>query len=59
MVELIAYQSLRRPSVLHPQFLGRMAKLHGITALEINFLTSNHLLVNINLLYETLEMKSF
>ena len=34
-------------------------KLHGITALEINFLTSNQLLVNINLLFETLEKKSF
>ena len=32
-------------------------KLHGITALEINFLTSNHLLVNINQLFETLEKK--
>ena len=32
-------------------------KLHGITALEINFLTSNQLLVNINQLFETLEEK--
>ena len=32
-------------------------KLHGITALEINFLTSNQLLVNINQLFETLEKK--
>ena len=30
-------------------------KLHGITALVINFLTSNQLLVNINQLFETLE----
>ena len=30
---------------------------HGITALEINFLTSNQLLVNINQLFETLEKK--
>ena len=33
----------------------RNGKLHGITALEINFLTSNQLLVNINQLFETLE----
>ena len=32
-------------------------KLHGITALEISFLTSNQLLVNINQLFETLEKK--
>ena len=32
-------------------------KLHGITALEINFSTSNQLLVNINQLFETLEKK--
>ena len=32
-------------------------KLHGITALEINFLTLNQLLVNINQLFETLEKK--
>ena len=32
-------------------------KLHGITALVINFLTSNQLLVNINQLFETLEEK--
>ena len=32
-------------------------KLHGITALEINFLTSNQLLVDINQLFETLEKK--
>ena len=32
-------------------------KLHGITALVINFLTSNQLLVNINRLFETLEEK--
>ena len=32
-------------------------KLHGTTALEINFLTSNHLLVNINQLFETEEEK--
>ena len=32
-------------------------KHHGITALEINFLTSNQLFVNINLLFETLEKK--
>ena len=30
-------------------------KLHGITALAINFLTSNQLLVNINFLFEILE----
>ena len=30
---------------------------HGITALVINFLTSNQLLVNINQLFETLEEK--
>ena len=33
------------------------SKLHGITALVINFLTSNQLLVNINQLFETLEEK--
>ena len=33
-----------------------MAQLHGITALVINFLTSNQLLVNINQ-FETLEEK--
>ena len=32
-------------------------KLHEITALEINFLTSNQLLVNTNQLFETLEKK--
>ena len=32
-------------------------KLHGITTLEINFLTSNQLLVNINQLFEILEKK--
>ena len=32
-------------------------KLHGVTALVINFLTSNQLLVNINQLFETLEEK--
>ena len=32
-------------------------KLHEITALEINFLTSNQLLVNINQLFKTLEKK--
>ena len=32
-------------------------KRHGITALEINFLTSNQLLVNINQLFEILEKK--
>ena len=32
-------------------------KLHGITVLVINFLTSNQLLVNINQLFETLEEK--
>ena len=32
-------------------------KLHGITALVINFLTSNQLLVNINQLFETIEEK--
>ena len=32
-------------------------KLHGITALVINFMTSNQLLVNINQLFETLEEK--
>ena len=32
-------------------------KLHGITALEINFLISNQLLVNINQLFEILEKK--
>ena len=32
-------------------------KLNGITALEINCLTSNQLLVNINQLFETLEKK--
>ena len=35
----------------------KIGKLHGITALEINFLTSNQLLVNINQLFETLEKK--
>ena len=34
-------------------------KLHGITALEINFLTSNQLLVNINQLFKTLQKKLF
>ena len=32
-------------------------KHHGVTALEINFLTSNQLFVNINQLFETLEKK--
>ena len=32
-------------------------KLHGITALEINFLTSNQLSVNINQLFKILEKK--
>ena len=32
-------------------------KLHGITALVINFMTSNQLLVNINQLFEALEEK--
>ena len=32
-------------------------KLRGKIALEINFLTSNQLLVNINQLFETLEKK--
>ena len=32
-------------------------KLHGITALEINFLKYIQLLVNINQLFETLEKK--
>ena len=36
---------------------SKNGKLHGITALVINFLTSNQLLVNINQLFETLEEK--
>ena len=41
----------------HVNISWKNGKLHGITALEINFLTSNQLLVNINQLFETLEKK--
>ena len=66
MVEKQAKTSLSlEPNSLgfHVQILSHLSiniswkngKLHGITALEINFLTSNQLLVNINQLFETLE----
>ena len=46
-----------RPSGGASIFVKSSGKLHGITALVINFLTSNQLLVNINQLFETLEEK--
>ena len=36
---------------------NKQTNKHGITALVINFLTSNQLLVNIKQLFETLEEK--
>ena len=44
-------------SVLKVMNHWKNGKLHGITAMVINFLTSNQLLVNINQLFETLEEK--
>ena len=45
-----------KPSI-NKYIFCKNGKLHGITALVINFLTSNQLLVNINQLFETLEEK--
>ena len=44
-------------SVLKVMNHWKKGKLHGITAMVINFLTSNQPLVNINQLFETLEEK--
>ena len=44
-----------KPSI--NKYILEFDKLHGITALVLNFLTSNQLLVNINQLFETLEEK--
>ena len=44
-----------KPSI--NKYILENGKLHGITALEINFLTSNQLLVNINHLSKILEKK--
>ena len=44
-------------SVLKAMNHCKNGKLYGITAMVINFLTSNQLLVNINQLFETLEEK--
>ena len=47
-----------KPSI--NKYIWKNGKLHGMIALEINFLTDNQLLVNINQLFETLvKKKSF
>ena len=45
-----------KPSI--NKYILKNGKLRGKTALELNFLTLNQLLVNINQLFETLEKKS-
>ena len=55
--EMVDQQAKSSLSLLSINISWKNGKLHGITTLEINFLTSNQLLVNINHLFETLEKK--